>query len=95
VFRGDGAAAGVPHGALLLRFAETVLGDDPRQRDAAREALRATLGDAALVDAAAIVASFNAVVKIADATGIPIEEAKAAATRELRHELELERLRQG
>jgi len=50
------------------------------------------LGAAALVDAAAIVASFNAVVKIADGTGIPLEEAKAAATADLRAALGLERL---
>lgn len=50
-----------------------------------------SLGAAALVDAAAIVASFNAVVKIADGTGIPLEEAKAKATAELRATLGLEK----
>ena len=35
--------------------------------------------DAALVDACATLASFNAVVKIADGTGIPLEEAKEIA----------------
>lgn len=50
-----------------------------------------SLGAAALVDAAAIVASFNAVVKIADGTGIPLEEAKAEATAELRATLGLEK----
>ena len=51
------------------------------------------LGAAALVDAAAIVASFNAVVKIADATGSPLEDYKAEATRDLRSALDLDRLR--
>ncbi len=50
------------------------------------------MGTAALVDAAAIVASFNAVVKLADGTGIPLEDAKAQATQDLRAELGLERL---
>ncbi len=58
--------------------------------DATRTALWRAVGDAALVDAAATVASFNAVVKIADGTGIPIEEAKAAATVELREALGLD-----
>ena len=38
------------------------------------------MGDAALVDAAAIVATFNAIDRVADSTGIPIEDGKAAAT---------------
>lgn len=82
----------MPHGALLIEFAESILrGDDARQA-LAREMLYRTLGAPALVDAAAIVASFNAVVKIADGAGIPIEEAKAAATADLRAALGLERL---
>jgi hypothetical protein len=81
----------VPHGALLIEFAESILrGDDARQA-LARETLYRTLGVPALVDAAAIVASFNAVVKIADGTGIPLEEAKTAATADLRAALGLER----
>ena len=88
---GSGAESRVPQGALLLEFAEAALrGDDARQNDA-RAALYAALGAAALVDAAAIVASFNAVVKIADGTGIPLEDAKAAATEDLRTALGLER----
>lgn len=66
-----------------------MLDDDAVAHGAARDALRRTLGEGALVDAAAVVASFNAVVKIADGTGIPIEDAKAAATTDLRRELGL------
>jgi hypothetical protein len=67
-------------------------GDDARQARA-REAVYRALGAAALVDAAAIVASFDAVVKIADGTGIPLEAAKADATADLRAALGLERLK--
>ena len=90
---GDGAATGVHHGALLIDFAETTLGADAKRQAHIREAVQKTLGTAALVDAAAVVASFNAVVKIADATGIPLEDFKADATRVLRQELDLDRLR--
>lgn len=69
-----------------------MLQDDAGRRAAAREALREALGPAALADAAAIVASFNAVVKIADGTGIPLEDFKAASTEDLRVALGLERL---
>jgi len=63
-----------------------------RRQANAREDLYRLLGPAGLVDAAAIVASFNAVVKIADASGIPIEDWKAAATADLREALGLEQL---
>ena len=65
---------------------------DAARRTAARQAVLDTLGAAALVDAAAIVASFNSVVIIADGTGIPLEEAKAEATADLRSALGLEKL---
>ena len=66
-------------------------GDRERQARA-REVLHRALGPAALVDAAAIVASFNAVVKIADGSGIPLEDFKQDATADLRAALGLERL---
>ncbi len=90
---GDGAGTGVHHGALLIEFAEVMLGADANRQARVREAVQNTLGAAALADAAAVVASFNAVVKIADATGIPLEDFKAEATRALRQELDLDQLR--
>jgi hypothetical protein len=74
---------------LLIEFGEAVLRGDTARRAAARAAIRRSLGDAALVDAAAIVASFNAVVKLADGSGIPLEDYKEQATRSLRAELGL------
>jgi hypothetical protein len=46
---GDG---GVPHGNLLIRFAEAVLGEDDPALTRPRDALMAALGPAGLVDAA-------------------------------------------
>jgi hypothetical protein len=80
---GDG---NIPHGALLVRFAEAVLGDDQALPGIQVE-IRQKLGDAALVDAAAIVATFNAIDRVADSTGIPIEDAKAEATADFRSTL--------
>ena len=74
-----------------MEFADALQETDPGRQSRARQAVARNLGDAALVDAAAIVASFNAVVKIADATGIPLEDYKAAATEDLRRDLALER----
>ncbi len=45
------------------------------------------MGPGCLVDAAATVAIFNAVVRIADSTGIPLEDAKAEMSEELRDNL--------
>ncbi len=90
---GHGAGTGVQHGALLIEFAEVMLGADVNLQVRVRQSVQNTLGAAALVDAAAVVASFNAVVKIADATGIPLEAYKAEATRALRQELDLDQLR--
>ena len=89
---GDGAAVGVPHAATLIEFGEAMLGDDPTRAASARAGLYRQLGGAALVDAAAIVASFNAVVKLADGSGIPLEDFKQKATEDLRAQLGLERL---
>jgi hypothetical protein len=78
---GDGNIA---HGALLIAFAEAVLGVDDESLAETQSRIRAAIGDAALVDAAAIVATFNAIDRVADATGIQIEKAKAQATADVR-----------
>ena len=57
---------------------------------AARERLRREVGEDASVDAAGVLAIFNAVVRIADATGIPLEEAKASMSVDIRDALGLE-----
>ena len=79
--RGDG---NIPHGALLVQFAEAVLGDDDGRLAAIQSEIRTEMGDAALVDAAAIAATFNAIDRVADATGIPIEDNKAEVTADFR-----------
>lgn len=67
-----------------MQFAEAVLGRDDRRLDAIRAEIRQALGDAALVDAAAIAATFNAIDRVADSTGIPIEDVKADSTADFR-----------
>ena len=42
------------------------------------------MGEAALVDASGITATFNAIDRVADATGIPMEAEKAADTADFR-----------
>jgi len=45
------------------------------------------MGDRALVDAAATAASYNSIVKVADASGIPLEHETADKTADIRAEL--------
>lgn len=92
---GDGTGVGVPHGAALIEFGEAMLRGDAKRQAAARESIYRALGPEGLVDAAAVVASFNAVVKLADGSGIPLEDFKEAATADLREELGLEKLNRG
>jgi hypothetical protein len=75
---------GVPQGDLLIDFAEAILGSDAMRLTRARSAIVATMGAAALVDAAGVAGLFNAIDRVADATGTPLEEAKAADTASLR-----------
>jgi hypothetical protein len=92
VLDGNAPAIGVPQGEVLVEFGEAMLLGNADRRAKARKALFDALGPAALVDAAAVLASFNAVVKVADATGIPLEQFKADATADLRAQLGLESL---
>jgi hypothetical protein len=82
-----GAENGVPQGALLVAFAEATAGDDDAALARSREALLAALGPAALVDAAAVTSNFERMVRIADATGIPLDAPLAALSVDLRRDL--------
>ena len=83
----DGASeTGVPHAALLLGFADAAIGGDAT---AQRQRVIAALGEAAMVDAAAVIAGFDGITRIADATGIPIEPARAEQTADFRRALGL------
>ena len=71
---GDG---NIPHGALLVAFTDAVVLHDTAETTRLRGEIRSQMGDDALVDAAAIVAAFSGFTRIADSTGIPLEDAKA------------------
>lgn len=92
----DQAAAtvsGVEHGALLIAFAEAMLGQDEGWLTQARHAVIEGFSSAALVDAAGVASNFTRMVRIADATGIPLDARLEALSREVRDTLHLERFR--
>lgn len=80
---------GIANGVLLIEFAEAVLGDDDKRLAAARSAIVAAMGGAALVDAAGVAGFFNAIDRVADATGTPLDDQTLVDTKSLRDELHI------
>ena len=83
----DGTGGGVEDGELLIRFVDTVMDLNAEAPAVDRAEIRDVLGEAALVDIAAVIATFEATDRIADATGTPLEDYKEAATVALRKEI--------
>ena len=80
---------GIEHGALLVAFAETVTrGSDDAAP--ARKSLLEAVGPEAFVVAAAIVAIFNGLVRVADSSGIPLDDGTREASTSFRGDLGLE-----
>ncbi len=88
---GTVADTGVEHGAALIAFTEAAMGSDDEALRRERAALRAVLSPEAFVDVAAIIGAFNVVDRIADATGIPLDDMMHAISGEIRQELNLAR----
>ena len=84
---GNGHATGVPDADILLALTDAVLGTDDDAVTVAIEAVRTRLGQAALADTAATIASYDSIVKVVDATGVPLEDETMDKTVELRKEL--------
>ncbi len=90
----DGATAtGVAGGEALLALVDAALGRDADALVQARAAVRASLGLAAMIDATAVIGAFDGITRIADATGIPLETAKAEQTADFFAALEIGRFR--
>ena len=90
---GEAGDVGIGHDALLSRFAEALVELDAQAIESTRAELIAAMGEAAAADAAAVIAAFNAYPRMADATGIPLEDLKADVTGPLRAELGLDTMR--
>ena len=86
--RGDG---GVTHGAQLIAFTDAVMSGDPQRSDRERAALRRQISAAAFVDVCAVIGFFNVVDRVADATGIPLDEPLLLMSADVRAELDLGR----
>lgn len=83
------ADTGVVAGTELTAFAEAVVSGDDASIISAREAVTNALGEEAMVDAAAVIANFQRMVRIADSTGIPLDEPVLMMTQGIREDLGL------
>jgi hypothetical protein len=68
----DSEDGGIEHGGILRRYAEAILNPEA-DVVAARAACIDVLGEGATVQAASIVASFDGINRVADATGIRLD----------------------
>ena len=83
--------SGVAHADTLLAFADAMVGDDDAVLADARAAVIEQLGPEQLVDAAAVASNFERMVRIADATGIPLDAPLDMMSQDLRDQLDLNR----
>ena len=91
VMSDKGLVNSIPHRKLLIAVVQAVFDDEIKNLDKAGREVRSEMGESAFVDACAIIASFSAVVKIADGTGIPLEDYKEKASRDIRKSLSIDK----
>ena len=93
MINGDEAATAgdVAHASVLMKFAEAFARRDEQELQQARQALLQEAGPEVLVDAAGVAANFQRMVRIADSTGIPLDERNVALSAGVRKELDLGR----
>ena len=78
---------GVKAGEQLREFADAVLSRDEEKIAINRKVLLDQIGKSATVDVAATVANFQRMVRIADGTGIPLDEPVVMMSQDIRADL--------
>ena len=93
MINGDEAATtgGVEFARELMKFAEAVASRDEDGLTQTREALAQAAGHEVLVDAAAVAANFQRMVRIADSAGIPVDERNIVLSADISANLDLGR----
>lgn len=79
----------IPAGAQLIRFADSIVLGSGEELNQARKALHAAMGHEAVADAAGVTGFFECVNRIADCTGLPLDDFAVATSKEIRDELGL------
>lgn len=81
------AESGVPNAAALIELADAMVAEDEQELTAARRRVVDQLGKAQLVDAVAVASNFERMVRIADSTGIPLDDPVEIMTSDVRERL--------
>jgi len=81
----------IAHASALMKFAEALACREEKILATARSVLLEEAGAEVLVDAAAVAANFQRMVRIADSTGIPLDEKSAALADSTIKQLDLAR----
>jgi hypothetical protein len=84
------AESGVANAATLIALADAMVGDDEALARARRRVLD-EMGAAQLVDVVAVASNFERMVRIADATGIPLDDPVEIMTSDERERLGINR----
>ena len=92
IVNGDGTGtSGVAYSEELMQFAEAVAGRQPNEIAIARDVLLHAAGNDVVVDAAAVAGNFQRMVRIADSTGIPVDDRMNALSGDIQRDLDLRR----
>ena len=91
IIDGEPKGSGLPNNVILNAFVESISDRDISKINSARSAIVKEMGEQAMIDAAATIAAFNAYPRMADSTGIPLEDAKKKLTAEMCEELGMEK----
>ena len=85
------AGFGIEFGSDLMHFAEAIASRDKQSLGISLENLVKVAGPQVVVEAAAVAANFQRMVRIADSIGIPIDEISFKTGNRIREDLNLER----
>lgn len=80
----------LPNYGLLNSFIEALHEGHSKTVSTLRKKISYQMGNQALVDISAVIAAFNAFPRMADATGIPLEEVKKKISETIRADLKID-----
>ena len=85
----DADDCGIDNARALMDFVEAFFSRDSTALAQARTVLAGEIGTDGMIDAAAVAANFQRMVRIADATGIPVDGQVLEMTRDIQQQLGL------
>ncbi len=86
----DAGDGNIPNGALLVELCDAVQSGDEASMAPLRARVAETMGEDALVDTCAVIGNFQRMVRIADGTGIPLDDLMLSQSSDFRGDLGVE-----